>query len=255
MYKLSNFLQFIRFKICVFVTCIGIIGYLLFNSLSWNLIFVILACFFAVAGSYAYNNMTDKEEDLINRKGLNCFVLDNRSFLIVIVFLSLGLFFSTFLSIYSMFFFLVGIFVSLTYSFFKLKKHFLVKNFYTGFGASLVFLVGATYLTFEIVEYYILISFFIFIGSTISDLRDYEGDRLTNIRTLPVYLGYDTGKKIVFVLLSVFSFLILFFSGFTLLLPFALVMIYFLLKNKPTLAHSCEGFSFIFLVLWLILGV
>lgn len=253
--RISDFLGFIRFRICIFVTCIGIIGYLLFNPLSTNLFFVTLTCFFAVAGSYAYNNMTDKEEDLINRKELNSFVLDKRSLWIVSACFLSGMFFSLFLSVYSIFFYLAGLFVSVTYSLFKLKKHFLIKNFYTGFGASLVFLLGATYLTFEIIEYYILISFFIFIGSAISDLRDYEGDSLSDIRTLPVYLGYDTGKKIIFVLLSVFSFLILFFSGFIVFLPFTMVMLYFLLKNKPTLAHSCEGVSFIFLVFWLILGV
>ncbi|MCK4634369.1 MAG: UbiA prenyltransferase family protein [Candidatus Aenigmarchaeota archaeon] len=253
--RISDFLGFIRFRICIFVTCIGIIGYLLFNPLSTNLFFVTLTCFFAVAGSYAYNNMTDKEEDLINRKELNSFVLDKRSYLVIIVLFSLGFFFSTFLSFYSLIFCLLGIVISFAYSFFKLKKHFLVKNFYTGFGATLVFLLGATYLTSEIIEYYILLSFFIFIGSAISDLRDYDGDAANNIRTLPVYLGYDAGKKIIFVLLSIFSFLILFFSGFIVFLPFTMVMLYFLLKNKPTLAHSCEGCSFIFLVFWLILGV
>ncbi len=253
--KYEDFFGFVRLRICLFLTSIGVIGYLLLNSVSSQLIFVVLSCFFAVAGAYAYNNMTDKEEDLVNRKGFNPFVLKKGSYLIIALFFLVGFYFSTFLSFISVTFYLLGVLVSVIYSFFKLKKYFLVKNIYSGFGVSLVFLLGASSIAYETVEYYILISFFIFIASLISDLRDYEGDRLSNIRTLPVSLGYDNCKKLVFAFLSLFSFTILFFSGFIILLPFTMVMIYFLIKNKPTLAHSCEGLSFVFLAIWLVVGI
>jgi len=247
---LSDFLEFIRFRICIFVTCIGIIGYLLFNTISMNLVFVVLASFLVTAGAYSFNNITDKKEDLINRKKINPFLINKSGYLISAICFSFGMFFSFFLSVYSIVFCSLGLFVSITYSFFRLKERFLVKNLYTGFGASVVFLAGASCISLEIFLYYLIFSLFIFIGSTISDLRDYEGDRLSNIKTLPVYLGYEVCKKIDFVLLSIFSVVILFFSHFIILLPFSIVMFYFLYKNKPSLAHSCEGFSFIFLVLW-----
>ena len=249
---LSNFLEFIRFRICIFVTSIGMAGYLLFNPISVNLIFVLLATFLITAGAYAYNNMTDMEEDLVNRKRINPFILSKKSlFLISGLFIS-GTIFSFFLSLYSLSFCLLGVLISIAYSFFKLKKYFLVKNFYTAFGASLVFLVGAGNISIPIMGYYALFTLFVFIGSSISDLRDYTGDKINNIRTLPVVLGYHLAKKIDFILLGLFSLTIL-FSDLVVLLPFSLMMIYFLYKNKLTLAHSCEGFSFIFLVIWSVL--
>jgi len=246
----KEFLEFIRFKICIFITSIGISGYLLFNSFSVSqLIFTFLSSFFIIAGAYAYNNITDKEEDRINRSSVNPFALSRKGYLIVIGFFSIGFLFSLRLSLWSIFFYVIGIWISFVYSFFKLKRYFLVKNFYTAFGASLVFLLGAGIVSLSSISYYLIFSLFLFIGSMISDLRDYRGDKLNNIRTIPVILGYQTAKKIGLALLGIFSVIILFFD-LIVLLPFSLSMIYFLLKNKPTLAHSCEGFSFIALVIW-----
>jgi len=247
---LSDFLEFIRFRICIFLVCIGITGYLLFNSEVMDLIFVIISSFLVTAGAYAYNNTTDSREDLANRKKINPFVMNKWGlFIVSLLFLS-GIFFSFFLSPYSIFFCLLGVVVSITYSFFRLKEYFLVKNFYTGFGASIVFLLGAGNFSINILEYYLLFSLLAFIGSSISDLRDYEGDKLSNIKTVPVYLGYETGKRIDFVLLGIFSLSILFFSNLVILLPFPLLIFYFLYKNKAKIAHSFLGSSFIFSAFW-----
>jgi 4-hydroxybenzoate polyprenyltransferase len=248
-----NLSEFIRLKICIFIFFIGISSYLIFNPLNIGLISVALTSFFGAAGAYAYNNLTDKEEDLINRKNINPFTLSKNGLVIAFTCFLLGLFFSLFLSIHSILFYLFGIIVSIVYSFFRIKKYFLIKNLYTGFGVSIAFLIGAANINIKIFWYYFLFSFFIIIISIISDLRDYKGDRFSHIKTLPISLGYNTAKKFVFLLLSIFSLLVLFFSNLFVLLPFVFLMFYFLYKNNPSLAHSYGGASFIFLTFWLII--
>lgn len=247
-----NFSEFIRIRICIFICAIGMSGYLLFNPLNTNLIFVALTSFFGAAGTYAYNNLIDKKEDKINRRRVSSFVLNNKAFLIIFICFLFGIGFSLFLSLYSIIFSFLGVIIGISYSFFKLKKYFLIKNLYTGLGANSVFLVGAANINVEVVLYYLLVSFFILIISMISDLRDYKGDKISHIKTLPVSLGCYIAKKFIFLLLGIFSLLILlYFINLFILLPFIFFMFYFLYKNKPSLAHFFGGFSFIFLIFWL----
>lgn len=249
---IRDFVEFIRLKICIFVCAIGLSGYLMFNILDERIAFVVLASFMIAAGSYSFNNIMDKGEDLINRSKLNSFVINNKALLIVFACFSLGVVFSLFLSFYSIIFSLLGVITSLHYSFFKVKKYLLVKNLYTALGASLVFLVGATRFNVEIFWNYLLISFFVAVISMISDLRDYKGDKFSHIKTLPVFLGFGITKRIIFVLLGIFSLLILFLSNLFALLPFVFFIFYFLYRNNPQSAHFYGGISFVFLTLFLI---
>jgi len=241
--------EFIRLKLCIFASFLAIGSYLLFNQLSFDIIFVALVSFFVVMGGYAYNNIRDKEEDLINRKKENRFVV-NKSYLIVVFSFLMALLLSLSLSFHSILFTIIGITVCTIYSLFRIKKYFLLKNIYTGFGVAQVFLLGANYITVEIFSHYLLISFFIIIGSIISDLRDYKGDKIVGIKTLPTMLGYDRSKEVTFLLLI--SYMLISSSYFPILLPFPLIMIYFLYKNNISTAHSCVGLSFVFLTFWLI---
>ena len=249
---LKELVDFLRLKLCIFAPFMGMIGYLLFNHLSTNIIFVILISFFISVGGYAYNNITDREEDLINRKKINYIVLSDKSYLIVLFSFLIALLLSLFLPLYSIFFTIIGITVSTIYSLFKIKKYFLLKNIYTGFGATQLFLLGAGGITIEIIQHYLLIAFFIFIGSIISDLRDCEGDKSVGIKTLPVYFGYDLTKKTIYFLLIILSVLILGMSVYNLfpMLVFVPIMFFYIVKNKPIIAHFSGVISLIFLVAW-----
>jgi 4-hydroxybenzoate polyprenyltransferase len=250
---IRNLLEFIRFKICIFVSAIGMSGFLIFNPLDMRLILVALTSFFGSAGAYSFNNIKDVKEDLINRKKINSFTLSVKGLIIVFVCLSIGFVSSLFLSLQSIFFYLFGSATSITYSFFKIKKYFLIKNLYTGFSATLMFLIGANNISIEVLRHYFLISFFVFIVSIISDLRDYKGDKISSIKTLPVLLGYNKTRKIVSILLCMFLFLII-NSHFIILLPFSLIIVFFVYKNKTRIAHSIGGFALIFLTIFLIIG-
>ena len=92
-------------------------------------------------------------------------------------------------------------------------------------------------------------------GSLISDLRDYKGDKIVGIKTLPVYLGYRWTKKIIYSLLFGISVFILQLNLFYLLplLLFIPLILLFILKNKPEMAHFYGNISLIFLTAWLMI--
>jgi 4-hydroxybenzoate polyprenyltransferase len=104
-----EFVSFMRPKIALTITGVAVSGYLLFNPLDWKLIFVILSSFFVTAGAYSFNLMTDREEDRINNKRLNQFVLNNKGYVFVAFFLALGTFFCLFLSRLSVLFYILAL--------------------------------------------------------------------------------------------------------------------------------------------------
>ena len=250
--SLKEFIGFIRPKICLFVTGIGIAGYLMFNSFDLKLLFVALASFFATAFAYTYNMITDKEEDLLNHKKLNRFVQGNSGIIFVGAFVVLGAIFSLYLSKLSVaVYFLLSI-TGAVYSYFRIKSIFPFKNLYTGFILSLVFLLGSaanSSITMQMIIYYLAISLHIVVISLISDLRDYEGDKSAGIKTVPVAFGYYACKKIIYGLLILFtlSVIALNLEGLFSLLPFIIPMVIYLKMNKPYHSHVAQMFSFMFL--------
>jgi 4-hydroxybenzoate polyprenyltransferase len=165
----------------------------------------------------------------------------------------LGFAFLLFLPPLSILFSVSIVVTGVIYSFFRLKKYFLVKNFYTGFVVSQLLLLGAANISNEAILYYFIFSVFFFIGSLISDLRDYDGDKTIDIKTLPVHLGYNLTRKITYFLLIGLSVLILGSSLYSLfpVFTFILIIFFFLIRDNPKMAHFSEGISLISLVVWL----
>jgi len=130
-----------------------------------------------------------------------------------------------------------------------------VKNIYTAFLITQLFLLGAGFISFtkDFMLPYILFFFLILTGSVLSDLRDYEGDKRVGHNTLPVKLGYENGKKLSYILLVICGTISLMIPNplFYLSLPFLLLTAIFLRVNRPHLAHKYGSSSFLFLALWL----
>lgn len=252
--KIMLLLDFVRIDLCISAMFFGLIGYLLFSSPSKITFWIALTSFFACAGAYSYNSITDQKEDVINRKKVNPFASAAVGKITVISAFLLGFISSLFLSRLSAAFYIITIITSLIYSKFRLKRYLLVKNLYTGFGVMQVFLIGAAASSAEggMISYYILFSVFVLIGSIISDLRDYEGDKALKIRTVPVDFGYDFTKKVVLLSLSAYL-LIMAFLQLLVMIPFILLMSLSLYANRPSSAHFFGGLSFIFLTGWLLL--
>ena len=250
---MSDLTEFIRLKIAIFTSFFAMSGFLLFNPLSLDIVFVALAAFFACAGAASYNNITDVEEDKINRKMANPFAYSPKGKIITTISILLGSLFSSMFSFFSLVSYLAVISVLLIYSVVRIKRYTLIKNIYTAFGNSLVFFIGVGKFIDTSFPYYMFISAFVFIGSILSDLRDVKGDKIANIRTLPVVFGCGFTKKLVYALSIVFSILLI-NSGIQellILLPFALLIVPLVSKDKIKIAHMSIGIPFIFLTLWL----
>lgn len=250
----SDLLEFIRFKVCIYAVFLGLSGYLLFNPVSANAFFLVVMLFLGTGGVYSANNLTDTQEDFRNRGKTNVFV-KGRIGLPLSVFLSLAsVALGYCVSIESTLFMTLAILVGVSYSFARVKNHLLLKNVFTGFGVSVVFIAGAVangIINAAVLYYYVIFSVFIFISSIISDIRDMHGDGATGIRTLPVSMGDSRTVKIVEILILAFSASLLFSGRLLIVLPFALSMLFFVNRNRPALAHDLSGYSLMFLVIWL----
>lgn len=247
-----EFVSFMRPKIALTVTGVAVSGYLLFNPLDWKLIFVILSSFFVTTGVYSFNLMTDREEDRINNRRLNQFVLNNKGYVFVALFLTLGTFFCLFLSRLSGLFYILALVMGVGYSKFKIKKVFPFKNFYAGFILPLTFFIGAaanSQISDKTFIYYLLISLYIFTISLISDLRDVRGDKASGIRTIPVVWGKNLGEKAIYFSLSIFFLSVISTKSLGLysLLPFLVPVAFFIKMGNPKKAHVSSMTSFMFL--------
>lgn len=237
-FKTKEFIKFLRLKIAVFGTGLALLGYLMFNPINIDLLFVSICAFFATVAAYSFNLLTDKEEDSVTGRELNYFVLNHKQGqVLVYVFIALGVLSSALLSKTTMLFYGLIILLFLSYSFFKVKKISLIKNISTGLILTLLFLFGVSpdfRFTQEMILYYLIISFYVFILSLLTDLRDYDEDRIAGIKTLSVLVGQKIGTKIVYS--SIFLFLVLLIiSNSTFLYPlflFAPLSFFFLKQGR-----------------------
>ncbi|MBN2203250.1 MAG: UbiA family prenyltransferase [Candidatus Aenigmarchaeota archaeon] len=241
--------EFIRLKVCLIISSIAICGFLLFNSLNATLIFIFLSSFFGTAGAYAFNNINDKEEDLINRKRINPFVLNKKGLLIIAVCFIISMIFITLLPTFSIVFSFFGIISSFAYSRLKIKKYSVMKNVFTAIGVGASFLVGTTFFDMDVLWNYLIFMLFIFILSLTSDLRDFEGDKKSNIGTLPVSIGYEKARIFLMILLGIFTLNVLLTFRILVFIPFTVLMFYYLYLDKPKRVHSFGGYSLMFLAI------
>ncbi|MCJ7816734.1 MAG: UbiA family prenyltransferase [Candidatus Aenigmarchaeota archaeon] len=206
-FSVRQFRSFIRLETCLYISCIGVSGFLLFNPLSITILPLFLAVLFLTGASYAYNHLTDKEEDRINNKRLNIFVTNGLGIPVVYGMLSLGFLFSLFLPLPSFLLFILGIPLIIAYSRLRVKEIFFVKNLYTGLTIGLTFLIGAAAGGFILAAFmsFPVAFFFGFMLNFLGDIRGYEGDMVAGVKTLPVAIGIDSSKRIAQYLFLGFS--------------------------------------------------
>lgn len=172
-----------------------------YDTLIYSII-ALLSIAAIVAFSYGYNQLTDLDEDRINAPHRplvtgelsvgECKVLLGTLLLLSVVPL---LIFGRYLAFLLM---LVGpVFSGISYSKWRVKST-LIKPFFVAYGWSFVPLIAYSAVTNSISSIFlILIPFFLilmFLTTTMGDLRDVEGDKASNVRTLPIVFG--TGSVI-----------------------------------------------------------
>jgi len=236
-----DFLDFIRFRISASASLVSVAGYLFFSPMGYELVFVAMAAFFVCAAGYSYNGLKDEKEDAINNRNSGALSGGKLIYAIPISCLLVGMSVSVLLVPASTFFFALFAVMLFIYSFFRVKRYLIIKNVYTAFGLGLVFLAGAIMGASVDSAFipYLITSFFFLIGSIISDLRDYHGDRSCNIRTIPVVFGREDAKNILYFLLLSFFITVLAFGIHKLfiLLPFVAAELYLIRADRPDHAH------------------
>jgi 4-hydroxybenzoate polyprenyltransferase len=252
LFLLTEFRRFIRVETCLVVSCIALSGYLIFNTCSPNMIFLFLAVFFATGASYAYNHLTDKEEDIVNNSRLNIFVASGWGQFAILVCMAISLFSALHLSTLSLTIYLISIVAGFAYSFFRIKR-FPVKAIYSGFFLSLPFLIGAVvenHFIAEMIPYFLLIFLIGFTGNLLGDIRGYSGDMLAGLKTIPVMLGVDLSKSIVYLNLGLFSFfsIMLGYFMFMPMIPLLVAASLFLNRDNHAMARSSIMSTFFILV-------
>ena len=256
-----EFFSFIRVNICTFGSFISGVGFLLFNQFDlFNLALTFLSSFFIIASVYSINNITDTKEDIINRKKINFFAQNPSGRIYSFLLFSIALILSFLVSSNAVIFILLYGAFGVIYSTIRVKEFSQAKNIYTGILTGLLFLIGATAfhsVSIEILAYFILFSYFIFIASFISDLRDIEGDSKAGVLTAVVKLGKFKAKKVLHLFALIF-FAITFFAPLPNLKFFGLLslpMFYLAEKEEFKTAHGFSGIAIIlFFGLNLLLG-
>lgn len=184
-------------------------------------VFIVFATTFFL---YHLNRKTDIKEDVINYpervKVLKKYgkILFWFSFVIYLIALSLA--FSSGIKIFLLS--LIPLLIMISYSIFKLKKYFIIKNMLASFGWASSFLLSSAYFNLETSKATLIIFFFYFlrglVNTIICDIRDIEGDKLAKISTLPIKIGVKRTKKILY-LLNFISFILIITSIYFKLIP------------------------------------
>ncbi len=253
---MKELLDFIRFRISLSGSLLAVSGYLLFNKPDFYLLFLVLGSFSLFASVYSYNNITDRVEDMKNRKRINRYVHKN-GLKITTASGLIGVLCSVFLSIHSIILSLIFLTTGFSYSHFRIKKYCLIKNLYTAFLITQIFIFGIVDVVFSnaLVFYSLFFYVIIFTGSILSDMRDHEGDRVAGVNTLPVLFEQKKIKALVFFLLaSVSVFIVISNTGrLFVFLPFSLLSMAFLFRGNYHFAHLSGSAGFVFLPFWLLI--
>jgi len=245
--KARDLLGFLRLDLSLFASFVGVLGFALFNPLSHLAVPVAISSFLACGAGCAYNEMKDMKEDMINRGKVNPFTRSGGGPAIIASSYVLGFLLSSLVSVASLLLYLAMVFLGLTYSRYRLKQYLLVKNFYSGFGSTLVFLIGASSVSTAVLGYYFMLSLFIFAGTIVSDLRDYAGDIKAGVRTIPVAIGYVRGKATACALFLTFL-AAMHATGLYMFAPlsaFSLLIMALLVADRPSPAHKLGGISLV----------
>ncbi|MCX6817400.1 MAG: UbiA family prenyltransferase [Candidatus Aenigmarchaeota archaeon] len=252
-------LSFIKPEICFFCAGIAASGYIVFNGIDAKLLQLFIAAFLGTGASYAYNYMKDAKEDMANGKKLNFFVINSgRGRIFVSLLYVVGFLFSL-LSPVSAAFYVVMAVMSVFYSRNRIKEIFLVKNVFTGMTISLSFLLGAAAGGFSPAMVPCVAAIF-FLGSAanaLGDIRGRKGDEAIGMITLPIAIGVERTKLVIYSLLSLCGASILLSGSRALypVIPFVVLTIMCLSRNNIALSRVSMLSSFALLPLFIIAGI
>ena len=177
---------------------------------------LLFATFFIIFGVYGINKLTDLKEDLINTpERANLIIRIQKVFkLLVILSFAISLILGLTVNVLTIPVLLAPLFAGILYSIRispnlpRLKDITAVKNIIIAlsWGIGAAFLPAICY-SKELITILLIFYFFTlrsFINSVLFDVRDVEGDKKSNIPTIPVTIGVENTKKLLLALNSTF---------------------------------------------------
>jgi len=252
---LKDLIGYFRLDISVFGTSFGAVAYLLVSPPGFRLLPVLSSCFFLTAFTYSLNRLFDREEDRANDNTETTLTDSNVGPFLTFVCLVLGILSAYYISFPALSIAAFGAFLGGTYSFFRLKRFFLLKNLYTTSGLSLLVLLGfAGAGEFgQGALFYATFILFLFLASIVSDMRDYYGDKITNLRTLPVRIGLKKTRKVISGAFAAQGLALSVVGAYPyhILSAFALVISGAVYMGRYRIAHKLSGLCFLFLAVLL----
>ena len=235
-----SFLKLIRYNNLLMIALMQLFfryGFLKYQNINlalndWQYLLLILSTISIAGAGYIINNLMDQETDFINKPSsivIGTIISEKLGYNLYIILNVLGVGLGFYLSNiigkpnFAVIFVLTA--VSLYLYATNFKQTLLIGNLLVSIITSLSILIIGIFdlypiltlankelisIYFEIILDYSLFAFFInFIREIVKDLEDINGDRILEMRTLPIVLGVNKTSKIVFVLSSVAVLLLL----------------------------------------------
>lgn len=256
--KFLSFLSVSSLFIAIIAFLLPYFSFLLYEvQISFKLL---IASFLVIFAIYNLNKLTDIEEDSVNVPERAGFIEKNKRLVTwdtvasFIVALSLS-FLQNPLSIFIILFpFCMGVIYSIKISNFRLKditgiKNIVVALSWAVLGAFIPLAVSfSDYLLISLIFYFFFIK--CFINTVVFDVRDIEGDRLSGVKTIPVFFGRRNSKNLLLGLNSTllvwiaFSYFMGFFHQYLVVLIFCVFYGYWYIlyfcKDKLKIGTSVD---------------
>jgi len=262
-----------RYTCCFILLAAGILLYLsgvkeIDGFIAVRILAMFLALFFAVRSSAVLNDLFDVDCDKVSNKKrpLVTGIISEAEYLKVgLVYLIFSLLFSVWVSenCFALNLIFAGIYFLNSAPPFRLKRFFAFASLVTGVQALVILLMGQLSLakdgtTILLYPPFLWLVFLVFfLGSSIKDLKDAEGDRLCGVYSLPVIFGEKRARKIIaflvflsYILVPVFLASIFYDIKITALSIFFAFSSYFYIR-KP---HSAEKVIFLLYFLYVFLA-
>ena len=142
---------------------------------------------------------------------------------------------------------------------FRLRRLFIIPNIIIGLCSVIAVFIGFSIYMDPFLMFPRNIALLIFIvltfSSTIKDIKDYEGDKKEQIKTIPTLFGLEKGKKIIGILIAISFILVSIFIRIPYLfyatIPSSFFAYFFIVKKNEKWLFMLE---FIFVIILLVLG-
>ncbi|OYT26245.1 MAG: hypothetical protein B6U97_04220 [Candidatus Altiarchaeales archaeon ex4484_96] len=253
--EIKEFLEFIRLRVCLYVTSLALTGFIIAEQNMQKSPLLALTAFSATAAMYSLNQLSDEYEDLLNKKKINHFVRNGYGRHITLFLLLSTLLLALMLTKTSLLLLILSLSLGIIYSKVKVKKISPIKNLYAMLSISLMFLVGATAynvdLGMSLLSAYLAVSLYVLSISVMADLRDYVGDRMAGVKSIPAMWGYEKGKIVLCSLILVFMSMVLVdrLMVFYILFLFTPLVLFNILRDRIYNAYKLLSISFLSLPL------